>query len=195
MNNEGSRIVKDPICGKDVDTLRARAVGIFGGVTYYFCSAECKAQFKDPRQSEGMAPPTWGDRRKPGGNEAAAEKPSKADKAEAKAEAKQAKLEAKAAKLEAKLEAKLAATAGAGGGNGTDDEVRYAHSRIRRITGEVGTPVVQIDLSPNAKKEAPPPEADAELAPPRSSSLAWTLIAIVMLIIAGGVLLFTLKHK
>jgi YHS domain-containing protein len=41
---------KDPICGKDVDPLRARAVGIFGGVTYYFCSAECKAKFKDPRK-------------------------------------------------------------------------------------------------------------------------------------------------
>jgi YHS domain-containing protein len=40
---------KDPICGKEVDPLRARAVGIFGGVTYYFCSPECKAQFKDPR--------------------------------------------------------------------------------------------------------------------------------------------------
>jgi YHS domain-containing protein len=45
-----SRIVKDPICGKDVDTLRARAVGIFGGVTYYFCSADCKAKYRDPRQ-------------------------------------------------------------------------------------------------------------------------------------------------
>jgi Cu+-exporting ATPase len=41
--------VKDPICGKEVDPLRARAVGIFGGVTYYFCSAECKSRFKDPR--------------------------------------------------------------------------------------------------------------------------------------------------
>ncbi len=47
---DDSRIVKDPICGKDVDTLRARAVGIFGGVTYYFCSAECKSKFKDPRR-------------------------------------------------------------------------------------------------------------------------------------------------
>ena len=43
--------VKDPICGKEVDTLRARAVGIFGGVTYYFCSQECKAKFVDPRKS------------------------------------------------------------------------------------------------------------------------------------------------
>jgi Cu+-exporting ATPase len=47
---------KDPICGKEVDTLRARAVGIFGGVTYYFCSAECKAQFKDPRKTPRPEP-------------------------------------------------------------------------------------------------------------------------------------------
>jgi YHS domain-containing protein len=45
-----STTVKDPVCGKEVDTLRARAVGIFGGVTYYFCSAECKSKFKDPRK-------------------------------------------------------------------------------------------------------------------------------------------------
>lgn len=42
---------KDPVCGKEVDTLRARAVGIFGGVTYYFCSPDCKAKFSDPRKS------------------------------------------------------------------------------------------------------------------------------------------------
>ncbi len=41
----------DPICGKSVDPLRARAVGIFGGVTYYFCSADCKTKFQDPRRA------------------------------------------------------------------------------------------------------------------------------------------------
>ena len=41
--------VQDPVCGKDVDPLRARAVGIFGGVTHYFCSPECKVSFGDPR--------------------------------------------------------------------------------------------------------------------------------------------------
>ncbi len=46
-----TNVVKDPICGKEVDPLRARAVGIFGGVTYYFCSQECKARFKDPRKT------------------------------------------------------------------------------------------------------------------------------------------------
>lgn len=53
---EGSTVVKDPICGKEVDTFRARAVGIFGGVTYYFCSAECKSQFKDPRKTPRPEP-------------------------------------------------------------------------------------------------------------------------------------------
>jgi YHS domain-containing protein len=54
--------IKDPVCGKPVDPLRARAVGIFGGVTHYFCSAECKARFADPRRAPGGAPPA-GERR------------------------------------------------------------------------------------------------------------------------------------
>ena len=36
---------RDPVCGKEVDALRARAVGIWGGRTYYFCSPEHKAEF------------------------------------------------------------------------------------------------------------------------------------------------------
>ena len=40
---------RDPVCGREVDPLRARAVGIFGGLTYYFCSAEHKVEFaRDP---------------------------------------------------------------------------------------------------------------------------------------------------
>ncbi len=50
-------VAVDPVCGKQVDVLRARAVGIFGGVTFYFCSAECKAQYRDPRQSAREAAP------------------------------------------------------------------------------------------------------------------------------------------
>jgi YHS domain-containing protein len=49
--------VKDPICGKDVDTLRARAVGIYGGQTMYFCSPECKAKYVDPRKAPRSATP------------------------------------------------------------------------------------------------------------------------------------------
>ena len=49
-------MVKDPICGKDVDTLRARAVGIYGGVTFYFCSQDCKAKYVDPRKAPRPEP-------------------------------------------------------------------------------------------------------------------------------------------
>ncbi len=36
---------RDPVCGAEVDTLRARAVAIVDGTTYYFCSAAHKEQF------------------------------------------------------------------------------------------------------------------------------------------------------
>jgi YHS domain-containing protein len=52
--------IKDPVCGKAVDPLRARAVGIYGGVTHYFCSAECKARFVDPRRADADAAPPPG---------------------------------------------------------------------------------------------------------------------------------------
>ena len=154
---DDSRIVKDPICGKDVDTLRARAVGIFGGVTHYFCSQECKAKFVDPRQGgAASAPRESGDRRR------AAAEPEIATSTEA-------------------------------------PPVQYAHSRVRRVTGDVGTPVVQIDLSPNKKsappKEVPPDASSDELLVPARSGRGWTWIAILMLILAGGVIFFTLKHR
>ncbi|MGA8890534.1 MAG: efflux RND transporter periplasmic adaptor subunit [Anaeromyxobacteraceae bacterium] len=41
-------IAKDPICGMDVDTVKARAEGkvsTHGGETHYFCSDSCKATF------------------------------------------------------------------------------------------------------------------------------------------------------
>ncbi|MGZ3407992.1 MAG: YHS domain-containing protein [Polyangia bacterium] len=144
--------MKDPICGKDVDTLRARAVAIYGGVTYYFCSADCKAKYTDPRKTvPATAPRETGERRRE-------PQPSTA----------------------------------------ADDiePVRYARSRIRRITGEVSSPMVQIDLSPN-KKPAPPP-ADAagdDVLEPARSGRPWVWIAIVMLLIAGGVIYYTLKHR
>lgn len=47
---EASKAI-DPVCKKEVDVLRARAVGIFGGVTYYFCSNDCKALYTDPRSA------------------------------------------------------------------------------------------------------------------------------------------------
>ena len=152
MSDE-SRMVKDPICGKAVDTLRARAVGIFGGVTYYFCSAECKAKYVDPRQ-------------------AAREPDVVADK-----------------KPDKKPPDKKQLTE-------DGEPVRYARSRIRRITGEVSSPVVQIDLSPNKKPAADESAAAAdEPLEPARSGRGWAWLAIVMLIIAGGVIFYTLNHR
>ncbi len=48
--------IRDPVCGKAVDPLRARAVGIFGGVTHYFCSLACKSQYVDPRTATADRP-------------------------------------------------------------------------------------------------------------------------------------------
>ena len=68
---------------------------------------------------------------------------------------------------------------------------------MRRVTGEVSTPVVQIDLSPNKKPAAeakPAAGGDEELVPARSGR-GWAWVAIVILILAGGVIFFTLKHR
>ena len=151
--SDDSRMVKDPVCGKDVDTLRARAVAIFGGVTYYFCSAECKAKYADPRKAPRE--PSTGESR-----------PSTATAPPLK-------------QLEKDEEG---------------EPVRYARSRIRRITGEVASPMVQIDLSPNKKPAAPSAEAEEPLEPARSGR-GWAWIAVVMLLIAGGVIFYTLNHR
>lgn len=174
--SDDSRMVKDPICGKDVDTLRARAVGIFGGVTYYFCSADCKSKFKDPRGTVAGEPPVP-DRRKTTAPKTAAEK-------------KAAFEDQKAAMLD-----KLQAAAAAEGE--PEEQVRYARSRLRRITGGQIAPVVQIDLSPSKPNLAATGEQPAHepVDEPARSSRAWALVAIVMLIIAGGVILFTLKGR
>jgi YHS domain-containing protein len=170
---DDSRIVKDPICGKDVDTLRARAVGIFGGVTHYFCSQECKAKYVDPRKEVPSTPPReTGERRQAFTPPAAVSRQPSATE-------------------DAKTEGSRAETAKTDNG----EAPRYAHSRMRRVTGEVGTPVVQIDLSPNKKPEPAKTEsADEDLAPARSGR-GWAWVAIVMLILAGGVIFFTLKHR
>lgn len=162
MTKDDSRIEKDPICGKEVDTLRARAVGIFGGVTYYFCSAECKGKFKDPRQAK-VTPSI--ERRKP---EPVRDEPLERE--------------------ERKPDLSKASREG-------DEPVRYARSRIRRITGEVGTPVVQIDLTPNKRPEATGERDAIEAAEPSGTTSAgrlWLVIAFVLLA-AGGVAWFVFK--
>jgi Cu+-exporting ATPase len=174
-------MAKDPICGKDVDTLRARAVGIFGGVTYYFCSAECKERYVDPRQSVRV-------------ESTADSRPSaERNQPEPTEKAKREKKPAKAANAErADITASelLAAT--------EEEPVRYARSRMRRITGDIGTPVVQIDLSPNrpaaSAEVAAVAEPEPELEPARGGR-SWVLVAVLMLILAGGVVFFALTHR
>jgi Cu(I)/Ag(I) efflux system membrane fusion protein len=52
-----TKTVRDPICGKSVDAVRAAAAGntfAFRSATYYFCSPKCKQAFqKDPVGSAG----------------------------------------------------------------------------------------------------------------------------------------------
>lgn len=181
MAADESRIVKDPICGKEVDTLRARAVGIFGGVTYYFCSAECKAKYVDPRRAP-RAESTVDSRPSTGPEQRDAAR--KAEGGRRKAEGPKKAEGGHKAEGETVRPSELHAAAA------DEEPVRYAHSRMRRITGEVSAPVVQIDLSPSAKTE---PAAEEPLEPARASR-AWVAIAMVMLIIAAGVIWFTLKH-
>jgi 3-hydroxybutyryl-CoA dehydratase len=37
--------LKDPVCGMDVTYESAQARSEYDGVTYYFCSLDCKEQF------------------------------------------------------------------------------------------------------------------------------------------------------
>ena len=38
-------MVKDPVCGMDVDPKSAAATSEYQGTTYYFCSPGCKRDF------------------------------------------------------------------------------------------------------------------------------------------------------
>jgi YHS domain-containing protein len=46
---------RDPVCGRDVDPLRARAVAIIGGEPIYFCSRE----HRDAYLRRRAAPDDW----------------------------------------------------------------------------------------------------------------------------------------
>lgn len=39
-------MAKDPVCGMNVDEKKAAATAVYGGKTYYFCSAGCKVTFE-----------------------------------------------------------------------------------------------------------------------------------------------------
>ena len=177
MTKDDSRIVKDPICGKDVDTLRARAVGIFGGVTYYFCSADCKAKYKDPRQ----APRAPVEPAAPAKVLVATDSPKrKAEKAAEKARAEKADQSAQIPKL-----AK------------SDKSGRVPKVEPAAVKAEVkGEPlsgrVVDFVAEPSSHFE----QAE-ELTPIPAPRRRFPLIALLLLalLVAGGVVLFTLKHK
>ncbi len=50
-------MVKDPVCGMDVDPNTAASKSEYKGQTYYFCSPGCKRDFdKDPEKFVGNAP-------------------------------------------------------------------------------------------------------------------------------------------
>jgi len=47
-------MVKDPVCGMDVDPKTAAGKSDFQGKTYYFCSQGCKKAFdKEPQKYTG----------------------------------------------------------------------------------------------------------------------------------------------
>jgi Cu+-exporting ATPase len=44
-------MVKDPVCGMEIDSSQAAAQSQYQGQTYYFCSVECKQKFDaNPRE-------------------------------------------------------------------------------------------------------------------------------------------------
>ncbi len=46
---EEPKMVKDPVCGMDVDEKSAKHKSEYKGKTYYFCSPACRKDFeKDP---------------------------------------------------------------------------------------------------------------------------------------------------
>ena len=47
-------MIKDPVCGMEVDPKTASNKSIYEGKTYYFCSPGCKKAFeKDPKKYIG----------------------------------------------------------------------------------------------------------------------------------------------
>lgn len=54
-------MVKDPVCGMDIDPKTAAGKSEYQGQTYYFCSAGCKKAFdKEPAKYVGQAQPHAG---------------------------------------------------------------------------------------------------------------------------------------
>ena len=54
MDKRRKIMVKDPVCGMDVDPKTAAAKSDYQGKTYYFCSQGCKKAFdKEPQKYVG----------------------------------------------------------------------------------------------------------------------------------------------
>jgi len=53
-------LVKDVVCGMEIDPESAAGTSVHSGVTYYFCAESCKQEFDaDPSKFlGGAAPPT-----------------------------------------------------------------------------------------------------------------------------------------
>ena len=51
-------MVKDPVCGMEIEPVKAAAIHNYRGRDYYFCSADCEAKFlEDPdRYAESSDP-------------------------------------------------------------------------------------------------------------------------------------------
>ncbi len=54
---KGNNVVKDPVCGMDVDPGKTKLVTRYQGNNYYFCAPGCLAAFNtDPARYLGAAP-------------------------------------------------------------------------------------------------------------------------------------------
>ncbi len=54
-------MVKDPVCGMEIDPKTAAGKSEYQGQTYYFCSPGCKRDFdKDPAKYVGQAQSSHG---------------------------------------------------------------------------------------------------------------------------------------
>ena len=52
----GAKLVRDPVCGMNVDPATANQRADYGGATYYFCSPGCRSKFvKDPARYTAAA--------------------------------------------------------------------------------------------------------------------------------------------
>lgn len=59
----GGGPTKDPVCGMSVDRGKAAGASVYGGRTYYFCSASCRDQFErtpEKYAAAGEAQPVHG---------------------------------------------------------------------------------------------------------------------------------------